>query len=183
MRSLIYNAAVSLDGYIASPDGSTSWIIENASIDFDALYAAFDYFVMGRKTYEVMLSFGGPNPLDKFPKHAVVVVSRTMKQNEHPNITVISGDYVQYIRELKAGNGKDIWLMGGGEIAGMCLEAGLVDGMDMAIMPVVLGRGIKMLAIPDAESASAYKLELTGLEKLERSGILMTKYKVLQRPI
>jgi dihydrofolate reductase len=179
MRSLIYNAAVSLDGFIACTDGSASWIVEDDSIDFDALFATYDYFVMGRKTYEVMLSFGEPSLLSKLSKEAVVVISRTMKQEEHSNVTVVSGDYLQYIRDLKASVGKDIWLMGGAEVAGPCLENGLVDGIDMAIMPVVLGRGIKMFGTSEDNDGKSWKLKLESVEKLENSGILMTKYSVL----
>jgi dihydrofolate reductase len=51
MSRLRYNAATTLDGFIASPDGSTDWIIEDLAVDFNALYAAFDTFLMGRKTY------------------------------------------------------------------------------------------------------------------------------------
>ena len=178
MRSLVYNAAISLDGFIACSDGSASWIVDDDSIDFDALFASYDYFVMGRKTYQVMLSFGEPSLLSKLPKEAVVVISRTMKQEEHPSVTVVSGDYLEYIRDLKTGEGKDIWLMGGAEIAGPCLETGLVDGIDMAIMPVVLGRGIKMFATSEDNDCKSWKLRIESVEKLEKSGILMTKYKV-----
>ncbi|KAF5551410.1 riboflavin biosynthesis domain-containing protein [Fusarium mexicanum] len=89
MPRLRYNVAASLDGYIASPDGSTTWIIEDPTIDFPALYAEFDYFIMGRKTYQVMQSFGADNPLSKRPKESVIVASRTMSQHHFPNVTVI----------------------------------------------------------------------------------------------
>ncbi|SCN70900.1 uncharacterized protein FFE2_02161 [Fusarium fujikuroi] len=89
MARLRYNVAASLDGYIASPDGSTTWIIEDPTIDFPALHAEFDHFIMGRKTYEVMQSFGADNPLSKRPKESVIVASRTMSQHNFPDVTVI----------------------------------------------------------------------------------------------
>ncbi|KAL4730980.1 hypothetical protein ACLX1H_003022 [Fusarium chlamydosporum] len=100
---------------------------------------------MGRKTYEIMQSFGGAgNPLAKRPKESVVVASRTMKQRDFPGITVIQEDVIDYIKGLKLGDGKDIWLMGGGTLAAQCLEADLIDVIEAAVMPVVLGNGIKM---------------------------------------
>ncbi|KAF9771518.1 hypothetical protein IL306_010841 [Fusarium sp. DS 682] len=176
MPQLRYNVAASLDGYIASPDGSTNWIIEDPSINFDALYAEFDFFVMGRKTYEVMQSLGGPeNPLSKRPKKAVIVASRTMQQKDFPDITVIHEGTIDYIRQLKSTEGKDIWLMGGGQLAAQCLQANLVDTIEVAIMPVLLGSGINLLpSLPQN-----IRLHLSNTTKMS-SGILMTQYTVIQ---
>ena len=63
MRRLRYNVACSLDGFIADPDGGYDWIVDDKGIDFDALYAQFDTFVMGRRTWEVMQAQGDANPL------------------------------------------------------------------------------------------------------------------------
>ncbi|KAF5661969.1 riboflavin biosynthesis domain-containing protein [Fusarium circinatum] len=175
MPRLRYNVAASLDGYIASPDGSTTWIIEDPTIDFPALYAEFDYFIMGRKTYEVMQSFGADNPLSKRPKESVIVASRTMSQHHFPNVTVIQKNVLDYIRRLKINDGKDIWLMGGGQLAAQCLEARLVDTVEIAIMPTLLGTGINLISsIPQN-----IKLQLSSRTSLG-SGILMTQYKVIQ---
>lgn len=172
MPQLRYNVATSLDGYIASPDGSTKWIVEDSSIDFDTLYAEFDFFVMGRKTYEIMQSFGGPeNPLANRPKESVIVASRTMKQRDFPGITVIQENVIDYVRRLKSGDERDIWLMGGGKLAAQCLEADLVDTIEAAVMPVVLGDGIKMIE-PVSNNMRLCLLESKSLE----SGILMTRY-------
>lgn len=179
MRVLRYNAAISLDGFIASPDGAADWIVEDPSIDFDALYNEFDTFIMGRKTYEVMTSFGEQNPLLRRPKESVIVVSRELKAEDFPNITIVSEDVIRTIRELKEGSGKDIWLMGGGQLSGACLKAGLLDYVEAAIMPVILGDGIKMIQGSSQEGPRSFKLELETLNKLDQSQILLTKYKVL----
>ncbi|KAF5667522.1 riboflavin biosynthesis domain-containing protein [Fusarium denticulatum] len=175
MPRLRYNVAASLDGYIASPDGSTPWIIEDPTIDFPALYAEFDYFIMGRKTYQVMQSFGADNPLSKRPKESVIVASRTMSQGHFPDVTVIQENVLDYIRCLKTNNGKDIWLMGGGHLATQCLEADLVDTVEVAIMPTLLGTGINLISSLPQE----IKLQLLNSTSLS-SGILMTQYKVIQ---
>ncbi|KAF5603187.1 riboflavin biosynthesis domain protein [Fusarium subglutinans] len=175
MPRLRYNVAASLDGYIASPDGSTPWIIEDPTIDFSSLYAEFDYFIMGRKTYQVMQSFGADNPLSKRPKESVIVASRTMSQNHFPNVTVIQENVLDYIRRLKISDGKDIWLMGGGHLAAQCLEAHLVDTVEIAIMPTLLGTGINLISSISQNT----KLQLLNSTSLG-SGILMTQYKVIQ---
>ncbi|RBA18307.1 hypothetical protein FPRO05_10602 [Fusarium proliferatum] len=175
MARLRYNVAASLDGYIASPDGSTTWIVEDPTIDFPALHAEFDHFIMGRKTYEVMQSFGADNPLSKRPKESVIVASRTMSQHNFPDVTVIQENVLDYIRRLKTNDGKDIWLMGGGQLAAQCLEAYLVDTVEVAIMPTLLGTGINLIS----SLPQNIKLELLNSTSLG-SGILMTQYKVIQ---
>ncbi|KAH7147444.1 dihydrofolate reductase-like domain-containing protein [Fusarium sp. MPI-SDFR-AT-0072] len=175
MPRLRYNVAASLDGYIASPDGSTTWIIEDPTIDFPALYAEFDYFIMGRKTYQVMQSFGADNPLSKRPKESVIVASRTMNQDHFPDVTVIQENVLDYIRRLKTNEAKDIWLMGGGQLAAQCLEAHLVDTIEIAIMPTLLGTGINLIS----SILQNIKLHLLNSTSLG-SGILMTQYKVIQ---
>ncbi|RSL90056.1 hypothetical protein CEP51_000921 [Fusarium floridanum] len=172
MPQLRYNVATSLDGYIASPDGSADWNIDDSTIDFDALYEEFDFFVMGRKTYETMLSFGGPdeNRLCNRPKENVIVASRSLKPEDFPGITILSTNVLEFIRQLKLGAGKDIWLMGGNNLATQCLRAGLVDTIEAAVMPVVLGEGIKLI---DSCENLPVRLNLLGSERLE-SGIIMT---------
>lgn len=177
MGRIRYNVATSLDGYIASPDGSTDWIVDDKSIDFDALYAQFDVFLMGRKTYEVLQRHG--NPLKGRKRESVVVASTTMSTHENPEITVLAGGVVEYARSLKVATERDVWLMGGGVLAAQLLAAGLVDKVEVGIMPVVIGEGIPMITGSNAGN-KGYKLEVERLEKLEESGILLVDYKVVE---
>ncbi|OAL45926.1 dihydrofolate reductase [Pyrenochaeta sp. DS3sAY3a] len=189
MSRVRYNVAATLDGYIASADHSTSWIIEDPSIDFNALYATFSTFLMGRRTYETMISFGAQNPLSGCPREAVIVVSRNKAATavKFPETTVVSGDeVVNVVRALKReggagdeGPGKDVWVMGGGGLAGMLLDEGLVDGIEVAIMPVMVGEGVKMVSSGGkAEGLKTWKLKLDNVETKE-SGIVMTRYGVV----
>lgn len=170
MRRLRYNCAASLDGFIADPDGGYGWIVEDASIDFDALYAQFDTFVMGRKTYEVMRAQGDANPLRG---KRVIVASRTLDAAAHPDVTVVRRDIEAFVAALKAEpSDRDIWLFGGGDLAGQLLQAGLLDRLEVALMPVLLMRGIPMLPI-----GAPRQLALVSAQSLA-SGIQMLVYDV-----
>jgi dihydrofolate reductase len=175
MRRLRYNIAATLDGHIASSDHTTNWIIEDASIDFPALYSTFSTFIMGHKTYSTLLSYGDHNPLKDKPKEEMIVVSRSMKQDDHPGVTIVNDHVEDVVLELKTNGNKDIWLFGGGELARCLLDAKLVDAVEVAIMPVLIGDGVKMIS---GTKASSWKLKLDEVDRLD-SGIIMTKYLVL----
>ncbi len=167
MRRLCYNVAASLDGYLARPDGSYDWIVEDPTIDFEALFDRFDLFLMGRRTYEVMAAQG----LESLLRHApAAVVSRTL---EAPGLTIIREDVPTVVAGLKRQPGKDIWLFGGGELFGTLLDAGLVDTVEVAVMPVLLGEGIPLLK----PGAAPRRLVRTSCEALA-SGIVLLTYDV-----
>ncbi|KAK3896679.1 bifunctional deaminase-reductase domain protein [Staphylotrichum tortipilum] len=188
-RLLRYNFAPTLNGTIASlPSHTTPWIVSDPSISFPALYASFSTFIMGRKTYEALLAMaaaGEKNPLAGRPRESVVVFTRdTDKAREWDgegkgDVTVVKEGIVGFVRGLKEKEegGGDIWLMGGGEVAGVLMRAGLVDVVEAAIMPVVvLGEGVRMFG--DAGDGGDLKLVLEKVEGLE-SGIVMTRYRVV----
>jgi len=147
MRRVRYGVAMSLDGYIAGPKGEADWIVMDPEIDFGAIWSEFDTLLMGRKTFAPMASAkggnGGPSAGMK-----IVVVSRTLKPRDHPNVTLISGNLKEAVAALKAEKGKDIWLFGGGELFRSLLALGLVDTVEVAVIPVVLGQGIPLLPAP-----------------------------------
>jgi len=177
-----YNLASTLDGFIASPDHTTSWIVSDPTIDFPALHAQFSTFVMGRRTYEAMLQYD--NPLAGRAKEEVLVVSTTMKEEEFPEVTIVRDPkgVVERVRELKGGEGKDVWVMGGAELVGLLMGEGLVDVVEVAVMPVLIGEGIPMvggLGKGKEMGERGCRLKLEGVEALEGSGILMTRYRVL----
>lgn len=142
MRKLRYNVAMSLDGFIATPDGGYAWIVEDTAIDMAALFSEFDTFVMGRGTYEIMLAQGDQNPLKG---HRVLVVSSTLTPEEHPDVQILGPDFVSRIAAIKQEDGKDIWLFGGGQLFRRLIDEGLVDTVELAVMPVLIGSGIPVL--------------------------------------
>ncbi|MBC8031223.1 MAG: dihydrofolate reductase, partial [Pyrinomonadaceae bacterium] len=153
MRRVRYSVAVSLDGYIAGPKGEADWIIMDPEIDFAALMEQFDTFLLGRRTFEPMAHVGkGETPGVK-----TFVFSRTLRQQDYPGVTIVEG-VEETVAALRREPGKDIWLFGGGSLFRSLLDAGLVDTVEVAIMPVLLGGGIPLLAPP----ARQKKLQLTG---------------------
>ena len=169
-KRLRYQVATSLDGFIATPNGGYDWLVMDPAIDFTALYAEFDAAVMGRKTYDVAKSQGMSVAM---PGMDVVVFSRSLAPVKSKGWRIVNEDPAKVVRELKAKPGKDIWLFGGGELFRVLLDAGLVDTVELAVMPILLGEGIPVL--PPGASA---KLVLSDVKRLPASGIVVLAYLV-----
>ena len=170
MRKLRYGVATSLDGFIAGPRGEYDWIVMDPSIDFAAIYREFDTMVMGRKTFDVTRGQGEGSAE---PSMRVVVFSRTLPPRTKGGLTVTDQDPVETVAALKKEEGKDIWLFGGGELFRTLLDAGLVDAIEIAIMPVLVGGGVPLVAPGRLHGG----LRVTKSETLP-SGILMVSYEV-----
>jgi len=173
MRRVRYSVAMSLDGYIAGPNGEYDWIVMDPEIDFGALMGSFDAMLMGRKTYEAAQKMGG-GPASR--SMSVHVLSRTLRQEDCKGVTV-SDDAKGTLAKLKAAKGKDIWLFGGGGLFRSLLELGLVDTVEVAVIPVVLGGGIPFLPAP-AERA---KLKLAKHRVYAKTGTVALEYDVARR--
>jgi dihydrofolate reductase len=133
---------MSLDGFIAGPNGEYDWIVMDPAIDFGALFKEFDTAVMGRKTYEVTTAQGGDGAM---PGLDVVVFSRTLPAATHPGVRIVTDDPREVVAELKKKPGRDIWLFGGGELFRSMLDAGLIDTVEVAVVPVMLSQGVPLL--------------------------------------
>lgn len=169
-RRIRYQVAASLDGYVAGPSGEADWIPSHPDIDFGALFAQFDTFLMGRRTFEATVARHGGN-VSGFGA-ATVVVSRTLRPADYPGLTVVGDGLREAIAQLKAKPGKDIWLFGGGGLCRSLLDLGLLDTMEIAVCPVILGGGIPLVATP----APTTRLRLTGERRYEKSGIVLLEY-------
>ena len=174
MRRVRYRVAASLDGYIAGPDGEIDWIVHDPATDWTALFAGFDTVLLGRRTYELTRQPGAP----AWPAGwRVFVFSRTLAAAQDPSVTVVTADGTAAVADLRAESGRDIWLFGGGSLFASLLAAGVVDQIEVAVMPVLLGGGIP-LAAPEAPGA---RLALTHSD-VSPSGIVSLHYDVQRAP-
>jgi dihydrofolate reductase len=169
MRRIRYSVVMSLDGYIAGPNGEADWIIMDPDIDFSALFEQFDTFLVGRRTFEVMAQAGRTET----PGMKTLVFSRTLRQQDYPGATIVSENAQEIVAGLRAEPGKDIWLFGGGSLFASLLHAKLVDTVEVGIIPVLLGGGVPLLP-PPAQQA---KLKLSH-HKVYKTGIVSLEYTI-----
>lgn len=169
MPKVRYRVAMSLDGYIAGPKGKIDWIVMDPEVDFAAIMTEFDTLLVGRKTFETMAEAGRTT----MPGMKTIVFSRTLQPSKHPEAMIVGEKQNELIASLRKGAAKDIWLFGGGSLFRSLLEAGLVDSVEVSVMPVLLGGGVPFLP----SSTGTKKLVLTG-HKIYKSGIVSLQYAV-----
>jgi dihydrofolate reductase len=170
MKKIRYCVAMSLDGYIAGPNGEADWIVIDPEMNFAELWAQFDTLLMGRRTYEAAMARLGEASRQRIK---TIVASRTLRQPDHPKATILSELTRDSIQALRAQKGKDIWLMGGGELFRLLLEMREVDTVEVSIIPVLLGDGVKLLPHP----AQRARLKLSS-HKIYRSGLVSLIYEI-----
>lgn len=170
MRQLRYSVAASLDGYIAGPNGEFDWIVIDPEIDFAAMYAGFSGLVMGRRSFDVFVATGGAVG----PALPTYVYSRTLPEGERDGVTFVR-DAASHVRTLEqTSEDKPLWLWGGGDLFRNLAEAGLVDGVDVAIIPVLLGGGLPLLPPPGPRIS----LRLRTHRLFATTGTLFVEYDV-----
>ncbi|MER7444899.1 dihydrofolate reductase family protein [Micromonospora avicenniae] len=160
MRKLVYYVAGTLDGFIAAPDGSYDFFplepdvvahlvatypqtlptFTHPQFGIDRPEGRFDAVVMGRGTYDPGLAAGITSPYAHLRQY---VFSRSLPPAAEPEVEIVAGDPVAFVRALKAQPGKDIWLAGGGQLAGQLLPE--VDELILKLNPVVVGSGIPLV--------------------------------------
>lgn len=171
MRRVRYCVAMSLDGYIAGPNGEADWIVIDPDYDFAELYGEFDTYLIGRKTFE---STGGQDQ-GSMPGARTYVFSRTLRQADYKNLTIVGDDWKEVVQSLREEDSKkDIWLFGGGSLFRSLAEAGLVDTVEVAVIPVILGGGVPLIAEP----APRIKLELAAQNVYKETGTVDLVYSV-----
>jgi dihydrofolate reductase len=139
MPKVILFIATSLDGYIAGPNGEIDWLFHDADYGYTAFFDSVQALVMGRKSYELSLSFGewpyGDKPVYVFTRQAPPVDAR---------VQFVAGDATALIAELRAQGIQNIWLVGGGALVSTFLQEGLIDEFVISVHPLLLGAGIPL---------------------------------------
>lgn len=171
MRRLRYSVAMSLDGYIAGLQGEADWIAIDPGMDFGIIFDQFDTVLMGRRTYEKAAEAGRAS----MPGMKIIVVSKTLKTISHPQITIWDNIYSDTIANLKASPGKDIWLFGGSTLFRSLAEQGLVDTVEVAIVPILLGSGVPLIA----PTQNRIRLQLRSQVVYATTGAVLLEYAVL----
>jgi dihydrofolate reductase len=168
LREVVLSVAMSLDGYIARRDGSVDWLIMDPKLDLGAFMRSVDVILAGRRTLEPAVGSGGGH---KSLGMAAYVFSRSKEPGKRDGVEYVNRAPGELVRELKGKPGRDIWLMGGGELARDFLRDDLVDRMELGIMPILLGDGIPLFPRGFPER----RFELRNAESYP-SGIVMLKY-------
>lgn len=189
MRKVIFLMHVSLDGFVAGPNGEMDWIVYNddmAQYSHD-LHATTDTAIYGRVTYQMMESYWPTvldNP-DSDPRdipHArwledatKIVFSKTMKSSDWKNTVIIHDNIAEEINKIKAQPGKDLWLLGSPNLAQAFMQHGLIDEYRINVNPVALGSGKPLFGDAD------YKLNLKLLEaRTFKGGVVALRYEPAQ---
>jgi len=143
MRKVTFGGANSLDNFIARPDHGVDWLRwgKEAATVMAAFWKTIDTVVMGRKTYEVAAKSGQSVA---YPGVKNYVFTRTLAEPESGEVAFVRRDAAEFVRELKRQNGKDICVLGGGELARALFEADLIDELGFNLHPVLLGAGIPL---------------------------------------
>lgn len=143
-RKLILFIACSLDGFIAETDGGLGWLdmvtTEGEDYGYSKIVAQTDTFILGRKTYDKVLTFGMPFPHDD---RQTYVITRTAKTSDN-NLHFYNGSLSGLLNTLQASPGKDIHLDGGGELIKAFMQENLIDEYIISIIPTLLGSGIPL---------------------------------------
>lgn len=153
MRKVTFGGANSLDSFIAREDGAVDWLMwsDEAGEIMRDFWANIDTMIMGRKTWDVAMA-GAPKSKSKKKKASsnpygnmkTYVFSRTLKAGEQDGAIIVNSDPGEFVRVLKQQDGKEICVMGGGEIARDLFDAGVIDEIGFNIHPILLGAGIPL---------------------------------------
>ena len=160
--------AKSLDGYIARESGDIDWLPQPSESSFNTFYKSVDTVIMGKTTYDQILTFGAYPYQDK----KSFVFTRTQKNNDK-NVEFVS-NVKKFVNDYLFKSEENIWLVGGGKLIGTFLKLGVVDEIITTVIPILLGKGISLFQ--DIENDIKLKLV-----KTERYGPLVDlHYKVLK---
>jgi len=172
MQRIVYYVATTIDGIIARADDSFDFFVNEGEHVTEYLTAlkTFDSVVMGRRTYEIGTKVGVTNP---YPWLKTYVVSTSIETSPDPNVTIVPDGVVELVRSLKAGEGRGIYLCGGGRLAAHLLEHELIDEIVLKLSPTIAGGGIPVVDKMERPTP----LELLDC-KVHENGVVVLRYRV-----
>jgi len=176
-RKVIVHIATSADGYIARADGDIEWLTSRPApkgfYGMNAFMKSIDTKVLGRKTFEVSLRMGA-----KFDSQGRTIVfsHHSPPANTPSGVEFVNDAIGPFVSRLREQPGKDIWLMGGGEIIASFLDAQVIDEFVISVAPVFIGEGIPLIA----RRHRHVPLELQSSERFE-DGLVQLRYGVQNR--
>lgn len=158
MKKIKLYIAASIDGYIAGLDGSLDWLSEypitpELNYGYDQFFESIDTVIMGGKTYRDILNMDVIYPYESKISY---IITRNQINNSKENLHFITDNIIENIGDLRKKQGKDIWLVGGGELISMLLDHDLIDEMIITYVPTLLGDGIPLF--PKIRKESNWKL-------------------------
>ncbi len=163
-RKIVLFIATSLDGYIATKDDSLEWLFQTEG-EGDNGYSEFmegiDTIILGRRTYDWLIEKEGDNFPYKDKK--CYVFSKSVKTDD-PNVEFVNGNLVAFASKLKQMDGKNIWIVGGGELLHDFIKNRLVEEWYITITPTILGDGIPLFKKLDFET----RLVLKGIRRFNQ---------------
>jgi len=176
-RKVVLYIAQSLDGFIAGKDDDLSWlsVVEKSGEDYgyQNFINSVDTVIMGRKTYDKVLSFGIEFP-HKSKKCYVISNSKT---GHDEYVEFINDDLIAFIESLKSKPGKNIYLDGGAMLVQEMLRLNLIDEMILSVIPVLLGKGIHLFGEYNTLSKPHTKLQLQSCKYFE-TGLVQLQYRI-----
>jgi dihydrofolate reductase len=143
MRTVTYGAACTLDGFIAGTNGEIDWLHMSKDVNqiMREYWKSIDTILMGRKTWDMAVKMGGGGSSGGMQ---TFVFSRTLDSVNAKGVELVRSGAAAFVRDLKAGDGKGICMMGGGDFARSLFEADLIDEVGMNVHPILLGAGIPL---------------------------------------
>ena len=175
MRDLVYDVAVTIDGFICRSDGNIEDFVPDGPHvdDYRARLEAYDTVVMGRNTYEFGYQYGLSPGCRAYPHMDHFVFSSSLRFDYEHQLNILSDGAADVIRDLKRRSGSEIYLCGGSVFAGFLLREQLIDRLVLKVNPVVIGSGLPLFA-----SAATARLRCTGTKRYE-NGVVSAKYDVV----
>ena len=174
VNKVVVNRAMSLDGFIAGPDGAMDWVIEhNESYAFPEIMAATGAMLLGRGTYEVARRMSAEDT--SYDGGPVFVLTHHPPEKPDPGVTFLTGDLAAAVATARAAAGEKNLELLGADLASQCLQQGLVDEVLVYVLPVLMGEGVRF-STPDLG-----RIDLEPFSNTQSGPVTMLRYRVTAR--